>query len=129
MLNNAFTHQLHAYAKQCHVDLETLDNSITDRDCNTLPKRQGFLPGSRSAAFFLVTYFIVSDSPVLENLTKKQRKDYAQAITQVYFDHRHGRAVSIDTALTTAFRHQGATAVQIPALVKIGKEIIQNASR
>ncbi|MFS8300337.1 hypothetical protein ACMG5L_23490 [Escherichia coli] len=129
MLNSTFTHHLHTYAELCHIDMEKLTNSITVRDCEMLPKRQGFLPGSRSAAFFLIAYFIVSSSVVLLNQTKKQRKDYAAAITQVYFDRLHGRAVSIDTALTTAFRHQGATAVQIPGLVKIGKEIIQNATR
>lgn len=129
MLNSTFTYHLHTYAKLCRVDMEKLTNSITVRDCEMLPKRQGFLPGSRSAAFFLIAYFIVGGSTALLNQTKKQRKDYAAAITQVYFDRLHGRAVSVDTALTTAFRHQGATAVQIPALVKIGKEIIQNATR
>lgn len=129
MLNSTFTHHLHTYAKLCRVDMEKLTNSNTVRDCEMLPKRQGFLPGSRSAAFFLIVYFIVGSSAALLNQTKKQRKDYAAAITQVYFDRLHGRAVSIDTALTTAFRHQDATAVQIPALVKIGKEIIQNATR
>ncbi|EFI3629434.1 hypothetical protein GY509_000874 [Escherichia coli] len=129
MLNSTFTHYLHTYAKLCCVDMEDLANDNSVRDCEMLPKRQGFLPGSRSAAFFLIAYFIVSHSAVLLSQTKKQRKDYATAITQVYFDRLHGRAVSIDTALTTAFRHRGATAVQIPALVKIGKEIIQNATR